>query len=52
MVGRGSASGGGHLWELLAEVAVDGVLHGEVVGAEAQVISACQRGLLLPQVHL
>ena len=51
MMGEGGAAAGLHLWKLLTQVAVDGVLDREVIGAEAQVISACQGGLLLPQVH-
>lgn len=41
-----------HLSELLAEVAVDDVLDGEVGGAVGQVVAAAQGRVLLPQVHL
>ena len=40
------------LWELLAEVAVNGVLDREVIRSEAKMVPAGQRGLLLPQMHL
>ena len=38
--------------ELLAQVAVDDVLHRRVRAAEAEVVAAQERRLLLPHVHL